>query len=108
MLNVRQDCMAPIELQPVFSTGISGASIICAPIFLSLMQGASRQLLTGDASRESEIVFDLRARSGLASRGFSFDEERIDPFRGGIDRRTEPRWACTDDHQITHMGVVHV
>ena len=56
-----------------------------------LLSRALCELSPADALREAEVILDLRARAGLAADGEALDHRRLEPFRSGIDGRTQ---AC--------------
>jgi len=67
---------------------------------LCLIVGTSRQLLAGDAERETKIVLDARAGSRLAARRVRFDHHDVQAFRRGVHGGAEPRRTRADDDEI--------
>src|SRR6202035_3013437 len=53
-----------------------------------------------DPAGEAEVIFNLRARSGLTTDGRAFDHDRLQPVRGAVTRRAEPRRPGAVDRQI--------
>src|SRR5215472_9295761 len=52
---------------------------------LCLCVRATGKLLAGYSRRESQIVFDARARTGLSARCIRFHYENLKPFRSPVD-----------------------
>ena len=67
---------------------------------ISLKLRAVRQVAAADAGREAEKVFDERGRSGLAARGVTLENHRLETFRCGVHRGAEPGGTCANDCQI--------
>ena len=66
-----------------------------------LLMGAVGQLGAADALREAGVVLDPRARAGLASGSHAFENDRVQPLGGGVDRGSEPgRPRPNDDHVV--------
>ena len=61
---------------------------------------AAGQFRAADAGREPEVVLDPSGRARLAAEGRALDDERVEPFRGAVDRSGEARGARTDDQQV--------
>src|SRR4051812_23737559 len=73
---------------------------------LRLREGASRQLLTGDAGGEAEIVFDLRAGPRLAAGGVRLQDEDVETFGRAVHGGGKARGAGADDHQVANRATV--
>src|SRR5207244_10228493 len=75
---------------------------------LGLTERARRELLSSDAGREAEIVFDAHAGAGLAARRIRFDHQHVEALRCGIHRRAEARRASADDHHVADVTLINV
>ncbi len=76
--------------------------------FLRLRDRATGQLLSGDTGWKAKIIFDLRTRSCLSSRRFGFNHERIQAFRGSLNRGRQAGRPGANDNNVTHQGVIDV
>ena len=70
---------------------------------LRLRERPSRERLARDAGRKAQVVLDLGTRGGLPARRLGLDDEHVQPFRGGVDRRREPRRTAADDDHVMHV-----
>ncbi len=59
-----------------------------------------------NAGGKAEVILDLAARPRLAAGRGRFDDQRVEPFGRGIDRRRQPRRPCPDDDQIVQPLLV--
>src|SRR6266550_4001292 len=78
---------------------------LCAEL-LRLIVGASRQLLAGDAERETEIVLDARAGPCLPARRVSFDHHDVQALRRRVHSRAEAGGSRADDDEVADRGAV--
>ena len=67
---------------------------------LGLHERALRQITTGDAGREAEVVLDPRTRSRLPSGHEAFDGESAESFRRAVHRGGEPSRAPAHDQEV--------
>ena len=67
---------------------------------IGLKLRAVSQLAAADAGGKTEKVLDQRRRSGLSARRIAFQDDRLQPFGRGIDRRAETGWTRADDGEI--------
>jgi hypothetical protein len=65
-----------------------------------LLQRTARELVSGDARRESEVVLDTRRRAGLPARSFPLDDDRPQALRGAVHGRGETRRPAPDDDRV--------
>src|SRR6185503_18254768 len=65
-----------------------------------LLERAACQLVARHSAGETEIVLDARGGPSLTARGLPLDNQRPQPFRGSVDRRSEAGGAPADDHGI--------
>ena len=73
---------------------------------LRLHLRAAGERLPRDAGRKAEVVLDLRARARLAARRHALDDDRLQSFRGAVDRGRESGRPGADDGEVEHLGVV--
>ena len=55
-----------------------------------LLVGSAGQVRAADALRKARVVLDPRAGTGLAARGYAFQNDRAQPLGRGVDRSGEP------------------
>ena len=60
----------------------------------------ARQLRPRNSGRKSEVVFNLRAGTGLSSGGVSFDHNRRQALGRCIDRSGQACGACSDNRNV--------
>src|SRR6266511_2749362 len=60
----------------------------------------SRQVVSGDARGEAEVVLDTGTRAGLSAERPGVEDDHGEPLGGRIDRRGEPRRTGTDDGDV--------
>ena len=65
-----------------------------------LCRRAAREVGSGEAGRETEVVLDARAHAGLAAERLSLDDDRSQPFRCAVDGGGEPGGAGADDDEV--------
>ena len=70
---------------------------------LRLRIRARGELLSGDPGRKAQIVFDLRARTGLSTRRVRLQDQHVEPFRCPVDGRRKARRSGADDDQISNV-----
>jgi hypothetical protein len=70
------------------------------PELPGLRDGAAGQLGAGQPRRKAEIVLDPAGGPGLAAECGALDYERVEPFRGAVDRGRKACRAGADDEQI--------
>src|SRR5689334_20223569 len=70
---------------------------------LRLGVSVAGELVPGNAGGKTEIVFDLRTRSGLPAGRTRFDYQDVETFRRTVDRRRQTGWASADDDQVSHV-----
>ena len=75
--------------------------------FLRLMHRTRRQLLSGDAGGETEVVLDFGTGPGLPSGRFGLNHQRIQALRCRIDRRCQAGGPRADNNQVAQLSVVH-
>ena len=68
-----------------------------------LLVGPLGELPAAEPAWKAEIVADQRARARLTTDPARVEDGRPQPFRGGVDRGSQPCGACADDDEI---GVV--
>src|SRR5216684_1637630 len=76
--------------------------------FLRLRERTCGELLTGDAGRKSEVVFDAHAGAGLTARLVRFDHQHVETFRRRVHRGAKSGWSRTDDHNITYVALIDI
>src|SRR6202011_223890 len=67
---------------------------------LSLDRRSGRQVTPRDAIRESGIVLDARAGTGLTARTNGVKRDGVKTFRGPVHRGGEARWPHADHNKI--------
>ena len=72
------------------------------PELVGLNNGALRQLGSGDAGREAQIVLDAHAAAGLTPGPGPLQHHRVQALRGAVNRRGEARWPRADHDKIVH------
>ena len=63
------------------------------------------ELGPGNADRETEIILDLHAAAGLATRPDAVEHDRAQPFRRPVNRRRKPRGTGPDHDEIVNRLV---
>src|SRR5580693_6393254 len=67
---------------------------------LGLLQRAACKLITRDAARKSEVVFNSGGCSSLPARSLAFDDHSAQTFRRAIDRRSKSRRTAADHYRV--------
>ena len=65
-----------------------------------LRRRAAREVGSGEPGRETEVVLDARAHSGLAAERLPLDDDRAQPLGGAVDGGREPGGAGADDDEV--------
>jgi hypothetical protein len=65
-----------------------------------LLERAARQLLSGDARWEAEVVLDPRRGAGLPAGRLALDHDRAQSLRGAVHRSRQSCRARADDHRV--------
>src|SRR5439155_12265840 len=76
--------------------------------FLGLTERARRKLLSRDAGREAEVIFDPHAGAGLPARRIRFDHQHVETFRCRVNGSAETCGTSADDHHIANVALVDV
>ena len=76
------------------------------PEFLRLRIRPRGEILTRDAGRETKVVFDLRARTGLSPGRVGLHHEDVQSFRRGVHGGRESRGSGADDDHVAYLGLV--
>src|ERR1700680_2931788 len=72
--------------------------------FLSLKKCARRKRLAGDAGRKSQIVFDPRGCTRLATERAAINNQNGEPLRCRIHGNGEACWACANDDHVVRRS----
>ena len=65
-----------------------------------LDDGAARELGSGDAGGEAEVVLDPARRAGLPAQGAALDDERLEPLRRAVHGGAQARGPAADHHEV--------
>ena len=73
---------------------------ISAPSRLACCEGPVRELVSGHARGEAEVVLDPGRRAGLAAGCLALDHDRLEALRGAVHGGGQPGGAAADDHGV--------
>ena len=72
---------------------------------LCLRHGAAGEVAASESGRKTQIIFDARAEAGLATGGFTFDDDGAQALAGAIDGRCKSGGATADNGEIVEISL---
>jgi hypothetical protein len=105
MMTVRAGIRVPLSM-PIAYGWLSHVSCLALVAMMIFAPNFWACVYARPASACPEIPLDLRARPRLAARRIRLDDEGIEPFRGGVNGRSEPGGPGTDDDDVPHLRLV--